>query len=340
MAISYQKITSELISDLDSRTKDILMKRFGLQEKEPLTLERIGQDHNITRERVRQIVDDALFSLREQIQEAKVRAVLSVFEKFQKALEGEGHLKKEDAFVENLGGEDQANHVIFLLHLGDQFMRHKETDDTHPFWSSHEEVHDKAAKLLKDLHEYLQEKENAADLHELKEVYEDPESPMFASLLEISKHVVRSLDGKYGLKHWPHVYPKTIRDKAYIALKDKGKPLHFKEVAKAIDEIQERLDLEHKKKILPQTVHNELIKDPRFVLVGRGKYGLQEWGYKEGTVKDVISSIMKQERKALTSEQILKKTLQQRHVKESTVLLNLQDRKMFAKDERGRYYLK
>lgn len=340
MAVSYEKISYELISDLDPRTRDIVAKRFGLSKREPLTLDRIGQDHGITRERVRQIVDDTILNLQEQAQGKGMRQAQSAFQRFEEALEREGRLKKEDLFVRNMGGEDSASHVIFLLNLGGQFQRHKETEDVYPFWTSREDIMKEVPSVLEDLLDYFRKRNDVAHLHELKEVYEDPESPKFSSVLEVSKHIARSLDGRLGLKHWPHVYPKTIRDKAYLALKHAGEPLHFNDVAKTIGEIQFKLLLEKQKKILPQTVHNELIKDPRFVLVGRGKYALAEWGFQRGTVKDVISSILKKEKKGLSRHDLLKKTLGQRQVKESTVMLNLQDRSLFSKDESGRYHLK
>ena len=91
---------------------------------------------------------------------------------------------------------------------------------------------------------------------------------------------------------------------------------------------------------MPQTVHNELIKDPRFVLVGRGLYALKEWGYEEGQVKDVILKILKEARKPLPKEEILAGVLKQRMVKENTVLLNLNNKKYFLKTPEGKYISK
>ena len=51
--------------------------------------------------------------------------------------------------------------------------------------------------------------------------------------------------------------------------------MHFKEVAEAISKT-------FGKKTHYATCHNELIKDSRFVLVGRGMYALAEWGYQAG----------------------------------------------------------
>ena len=109
------------------------------------------------------------------------------------------------------------------------------------------------------------------------------------------------------------------------------------EVAKFIEHLQESLAGQKRKAVLPQTVHNELIKDPRFVLVGRGTYALQDWGYKPGTVKDVIREILHDNGGTMTREAIVQKTLDQRRVKESTILLNLQDKKYFFRKGEGYY---
>lgn len=339
--LPYEKISYDLFSGLDQRTKDIVMKRFGLEIKEPLTLERIGGDHHITRERVRQIVEDAMKTMKKRIESKQVNpALFRVYDYFLEVLQNEGHLKRQDLFLEKLGSPESFSYIVFLLHLGGQFSKHKETDDIHEFWASKKEVHEKVPKFLKDLLEYFEKKNDIVALEELRGVFEDTGSPSFFSMLEVSKHVVKTHDGKWGLKHWPHAYPRTIRDKAFVVLKHIQRPSHFREVAKLIDELQKKLPSLKAKKILPQTVHNELIKDKKFVLVGRGTYALSDWGFKEGTVKDIISLLLKEEGKPLSKEEIVKKTLEQRKVKETTVLLNLQDRKAFAKDDAGRYYVK
>ena len=87
-----------------------------------------------------------------------------------------------------------------------------------------------------------------------------------------------------------------------------------------------------------QTVHNELIKDPRFILVGRGTYALKEWGYQSGTVKEVIGQLLK-ENGPLTKEEILKKVLETRLVKPNTILINLQNRQYFSRDKNNKYSL-
>ena len=94
------------------------------------------------------------------------------------------------------------------------------------------------------------------------------------------------------------------------------------------------------KKTYPQTVHNELIKDPRFVLVGRGTYALAEWGYVPGTIKDIITKVLKDKSEPVHKDEIVKQVLAQRLVAKNTVLMNLNNKANFEKDQNDKYFLR
>jgi DNA-directed RNA polymerase delta subunit/acid stress-induced BolA-like protein IbaG/YrbA len=336
----YQKICITLVEDVPERTRDIISRRFGLEGERPETLESIGQVHGVTRERVRQIVEDGLSQIRQQIEGGKERSRLQViFQAFGDVLRGSGHVKRQDLLVEALRSKEFENHVIFLLHLHEELYHQKETEHTHPFWVNEKDVWDVSSEVLQDLVSDLEKRKNAVTFEELLEANSKIHPQTLDSLLEVSKHITQGYNKKWGLRKWPEVYPKGMRDKAYVVLRESTEPLHFAKVATLIAQLQEALPEQRKRQILPQTVHNELIKDPRFVLVGRGTYGLSEWGLTPGTVKDVLSQILKETDKALGKEELIEKTLEQRQVKESTILLNLQDRNSFEKDDEGGYYL-
>ncbi|TSC67891.1 MAG: hypothetical protein G01um101472_278 [Parcubacteria group bacterium Gr01-1014_72] len=112
-------------------------------------------------------------------------------------------------------------------------------------------------------------------------------------------------------------------------LRKHGSPIHFREVAKSIEKL-------FGKKAHVATTHNELIKDPRFVLVGRGLYALSEWGYMSGVVRDVIRQIL-EKNGPLKKDEVVNKVLKERYVKENTILVNLNNPKFFKKDKEGRY---
>ena len=153
-------------------------------------------------------------------------------------------------------------------------------------------------------------------------------------MLAVSREIKQNVFGKWGLAGWSDIKPRGTREKAYLVLKTADKPLHFREIADLIDSY----GLQKKKKSHPQTVHNELIKDKRFVLVGRGIYALSDWGYKRGTVKEVITEILRASDKPLSREEVLEKVLQIRQVKKSTVIINLNT--FFARIGKNAYTVK
>ena len=130
------------------------------------------------------------------------------------------------------------------------------------------------------------------------------------------------------------VNPKNIRDKIYVILHDNGKHMHFNEIAKAIKDSSFK-----RKDVTTQAIHNELIKDKRFVLIGRGIYALKEWGYEKGTVSDIITKVLKKSGQPLHRDEIVKQVLKSRYVKETTILLNLQGKPQFKRVAKATYAL-
>lgn len=148
--------------------------------------------------------------------------------------------------------------------------------------------------------------------------------------------MVKTLD-KNQLNEWGHtssnqVKVRGIKDFAYLILRKAGKPMHFREVANTINTT-------FNKKAHVATCHNELIKDKRFVLVGRGMYGLAEWGRAGGVVRDVINKVISQAESPLTKEEIIERVRTLRDVKPNTIAVNLQNPKYFEKIN-GKYIIR
>ena len=57
-------VSKKLLSNLNPRTREIIVNRYGLENAERMTLEAIGKTYDITRERVRQIEAKTLEKLR------------------------------------------------------------------------------------------------------------------------------------------------------------------------------------------------------------------------------------------------------------------------------------
>lgn len=316
MVPNYQTIChSSLLKDLPDKHKEVIVRRFGLRgEKE--TLDAIGQDFGVTRERIRQIEEDALRRLEDKISLAVFQ---NISQNFLKYFNKCGSLKKEDLALQELGGQKFKNHVLFLLTIGRQFQRFGETDELHAFWAADSDVVNLARKAVADF---------ASQLENKKEPMALPKG-VFPSYIEISKDILRGSQGLYGFKDWPEINPRGVKDRAYLVIKKERRPLHFTKVANLIG-----------RDALVQTVHNELIKDPRFVLVGRGLYALKEWGYEQGVVKEVITRVINNAGGWLNKDEIVQEVLRQRQVKPNTILLNLQNQKYFFKNSDGKYTIR
>ena len=349
--LNYQKNCQSLFQRLSSKQKEIISRRFGLENGKRETLEAIGKDLGLTRERVRQIIEATLAKTRKgEITPEMARAFLT----FKKYLSDNGGLKREDLlFSEPIFNhqENSSNWVNFLLVLEGNFCRNNETKDNYSFWALNPKVFSSAAKLLAEIEKRLLKEKKPLSVKELASVSKKSNPQFLKSTFEISKRVLKTADAKYGLKSWPEVNPRGVGDLAFLVFRKVKKPLHFTEVANLIDEflLKQRFlpefsviaaSSQPQKKTNYQTVHNQLIKDSQFVLVGRGLYALREWGYNPGTVKDVISKVLKEAKQPLLEDEVLKRVLSQRLVKESTILLNLGNKKCFLKSNNNRYSLR
>ncbi len=336
LTLKPKQLVKKLLSVLPVRARDVIISRYGLgASAERMTLESIGSTYKITRERVRQIENYAFSSIRKSDVYKKEQSVLVELEKMIDAVGGMVH---EAEFLRSLSSDKSVqNHAHFLLVLGDSFKKKKEDLDFHHRWYVDHDLSVKVENALKKLYENLSddalipESEMISSfLENIKDVSEKYKNEEVAKRwLSISKRIGRNPLGEWGRSSSPNVKAKGMRDFAYLAIRRHGSPMHFTEVAKAIHKIFDR-------KAHVATCHNELIKDPRFVLVGRGLYALSEWGYSSGVVRDVISEILKKHG-PLTKDEIIQKVMKERYVKENTIVVNLQNSSHFKKAKDGRY---
>ena len=331
MLLDYVKVCQNLIKDLPPRTKEVISRRFGFKTGQKETLETIGKDYGITRERVRQIEEDGFLRV-----EPKIGQFQKTFQYFADQLKNFGDLKKEDILLQELGGRRFQPQIYFLLTLGPNFEKVGESDELYPLWTTNQNSLVLAKKVIDSFYTQLKKNNRPLSLKDYNPpaTLISPNRQVLLTYLEISKKIQKGPESLFGLKDWPEINPRGVKDKAYLVFKKTNRPLHFNRVAGLIVSGPSG-PMARRDTALPQTVHNELIRDERFVLVGRGIYALREWGYEPGQVKDVIFKILKKAGKPLTKEEILKKVLEQRLVKENTVLLNLSNKKYFLKASKG-----
>lgn len=336
--LSYKPktITKKILSPLQDRAFDVIVNRYGLgSDIERKTLEEIGQKYGITRERVRQIENTALGIVRKS-QEYKSEE--ATFTELKKVIKEMGSMIVEEDFLKELAKDKETqNHIHLHLVLGDSFIKHKEDELFRSRWTIDQKLSDIIHSSLENLYKGLSDEELVSEnevisrfLDHLKDVSEEYKNEELARRwLSMSKKISRNPLGEWGKIDSSNVRTRGIRDYAYLVMRKHGSPMHFKEVAKSISEV-------FNKKTHVATTHNELIKDDRFILVGRGIYALKEWGYKPGIVRDVIKEILKKEG-PLSKEDVVDRVMKERYLKKNTILVNLQNPKYFKKNKSGLY---
>lgn len=348
-----------LLSRLTDKERDVVKRRFGLHSDSKQTLEEIGKHYGITRERVRQIENLSIKKLKE-LQELR-EEILTAEKVTSQLLEQYGGVMEEEFFLENVLNyldthEGSENALLFLAdHIfSENINKVKQDKDFNHLWrigsvdtDTLKEVigemvalienHGKPIQLqnllenFKNSEYYLSNKEKFLSATTFLEATEQDIDKVLESYLRASRRVKSNLFDEWGLISWGTVQPKKINDKIYIVLKKSGQPMHFVDIAKAINET--RFD---EKIAYPPTVHNELILDNKYVLVGRGIYALKEWGYEPGNVANVVEQYLK-DSGPKTKDEIIDYVLSKRNVKRSTVYLSLMNNNNIQKTNDGKY---
>lgn len=335
LSFSPKAISKELLVGLPDRSRHVLTDRFGLSAKgEQRTLDAIGQEYGITRERVRQIENHALATVRESV---AYREQIAILDELKREIHALGGVLAEDTILDELAhNAAERNHLVFLLTLGHHFDDRREDADFQPRWYVDEAIAEQVEEALDSLHESL-ESDTLTPEEEFLQLFakhlkaagvKSKSDETLGRWLAMSKRVGKNPLGEWGRMDSPHVRIKNTRDFAYLTIKRHGSPMHFTEVAKGIEKL-------FKRETHPATTHNELIKDKRFVLVGRGLYALKEWGYEPGIVRDVIRNVIEREG-PLSREDIIERVKRERYVKDATIAVNLQGG-IFTRLPDGRY---
>ena len=338
MGHDYQTTCNQLLDTLNPKQKEVLSRRFGLCRAVSETLQNIGVDFNITRERVRQIEADSFKKLTKAIDiHSGLKTILTGFNSF---LEENGGVKREDLLLSHLAvNEAERNCVYFLLALGPCFSRTSETEYGYSFWANSDTAKDKVKTFISLATAKLKTATKPLPEKVVCKLVSFENTALLGASLEIAKQVEKSPLGEYGLVSWAEIKPRGVRDAIYLVLSHYKKPLHFRDIANLSNNLGGKGVFAHKK-VLPQTVHNELIRDQRFILVGRGLYALSDWGYENGTVKEVIKTILTQSKTPLSKQEIVEKVRTKKVVKDNTVCLNLADKHSFFRDDQGKYTIK
>jgi hypothetical protein len=334
---STENLVNDVLTTIErEREREIIAKRFGLFDRKE-TLEQIGDSLGITRERVRQLEKSVVNRLKQTAEQGSLPHIASFESAVLDKLSSVGKVSRitalTDMLVSSIDREEQSR-VAFLAELSPNIVTISEDDNYYPSVADKSSFDEKSIKAqVQKIIEVITKFGEPKKIESIAKNASITDSKQASALAGISKKLA-SLNGHWGLIKWPMVNPKNIRDKIYVILKENGKHMHFNEIAGAIKESDFK-----RKDVTTQAIHNELIKDKRFVLIGRGIYALKEWGYEKGTVADIISEVLRQAKQPLHRDEIVKRVLESRFVKETTILLNLQGKPQFKRVAKATYEL-
>lgn len=319
------------------REKEIITRRFGLYDRKE-TLEQIGELLGITRERVRQLEKSILTKLRTSIQNSDNKSLNDIERHLVRHLAEVGRVSRVDHLSDKIFNKSTDNkersHISFVASLAPNLQLIEENDSYHSAITiSDNENLNKVKEDVEEIVSLIKKHGQPISTENLHNLLDHEHPTQVKALASISKNL-SELNDNWGLAKWPSVNPRNIRDKIYVILEKDGKPMHFSEIAGKIKTSDFK-----RKDVTTQAIHNELIKDSRFVLIGRGIYALTSWGYSKGTVSDIISEVLKDAGKPLHRDEIVKQVLAKRQVKETTILLNLQSKPEFKRVSKATYTL-
>lgn len=338
LSFKPKAVSKKLLNSLNPRTREVIVKRYGLENEERKTLESIGREYGITRERVRQIENFALGTIRKS---KDFKEHENIFDELAEIVKNLGILVPENILMNHISNDKVIhNHMNFYMSLANgKFNKHKEDDDFHHSWSVDKDIASHIHSSLKNLHTSIPKDELVVEeevltrfvsmLTDVADEYKHNKT-VIDRYLELSKVVAKNPLNEWGHVTSSNVKARGIKDYAYLILRKEGKPMHFRDVANTINTT-------FNKKAHVATCHNELIKDKRFTLVGRGMYGLKEWGQVGGTVKDIIKRVILENEGKMHKDEIVRKVMELREVKENTIMVNLNNPKYFKKMTNGYY---
>jgi len=329
---------NQIIDILNDKEQEVIIKRYGFDDGYPKTLQFVGENMYITRERVRQIQKKALQILRRVAMQTDTKEIVQIAEEI---IKENNNVITEKKLIEYLKLRGYESHSIpsfrLCLDLSEKVETIKKTQQHNKGYILRDVIKQDSAKetIKKAIDKLKKENESMCKVKFQNTLFEELENTpkeSILSILELSTDI-KQLEDKIGLKNWRCVNPKSIKDKSILILNSEKKPLHFKDIFDLIHEKK----YDHKQ-VTIEAVHNELIRYEDFVLVGRGLYALKDWGYKPGTVKDVIKEILK-DKGPLNKKEIVKEVLKKRDVQVGTISLNLQKTPEFVRVGRAVYKL-
>ncbi len=345
-SVSPSVALAEVWKQLKEREAEVLTKRYGLQGNKPETLQEIGEKFGISRERVRQVENSALAIIKASCEHKPLKDLVALQHEI---IRGHGGVVSQEALLDEFLLESKRTNAeeaaaLFILRASQSVTEVGESRQNRRYYAL-SSAHARAMETLAGLIQQTLSSQKNPDPQTVSNIYEtidgsssvEPIRYLFTdalveSTLQTGKSFTQADDGRWGLVTWSEINPRNIRDKTRFTLKRAGTPLHFTDITERIRSA--KFDT---KPVTTQAVHNELINGEEFVLIGRGIYGLREWGYVEGTVSDVIEKLLRENGEPMDRDAIIESVLQQRHVSRNTIVINLQNKNRFTQITKHHY---
>ena len=327
----------------------VLMKKFWLGWEKGIPLQRIGAEYDLTRERIRQIETQALMRFRRLIVGNEL--YMNVLSEAKKILDAHGGILAEDTLVSKLINRNLfkfSKQELKLILVSDFDVAYlKRNKYLYKAFYVEPLYEDLLTQMVLFVNDYFGQRGKSQDLYEFIAVLKDTflkdykevgylrNDLFYMNFFSIIRDI-SMFDGKIGFDTFTDVNPKTMKLKIYYTMKRLNKPVHFQELPAKI------LDWFPEKAVKINTIHNELVKNnDLFVNLGLGRYGLREWGYEGGQVKDILVRILEKNDRPMAVKELCKEVLKEKMVSPNTVMLNLQKFKdMFERVDKWIYQLK
>ncbi len=334
----------EILKSLSEKERSVIERRVWLNwEKE--TLQNIWNSFSpsITRERVRQIEDSWIKKIGRII---KATLLTKIQERAMHFIEMHGWVISKDKLVnkiiKDLELESDINSGVleFIVQSDYEIKKSKQKLWCKIYFflpsiskQSIESIHKEALKILKKKKDVITKEKLYENIAENLKSENRYSLTFIDSCLELFEDIIFGENDLVWLTKWKILNPKTLKDKAIYVMKKEKVPMHFVDISNKITDM-----LEEKVKV--NTIHNELIRNSEFVLIWRWIYALKEWWFNPGTVLDVIVDALERSWEPMSTEDITKEVLKTRNVKQTTIYMNLQNKKVIERVGRNYYQLK
>ena len=335
--MSFAKLIEHVLGLLTDKEKMVIMRRYAIGQPHKDTLDKIGMEYNITRERVRQVQDVALRKLLRLASEPNMARIHDIAHK---TIMAEGGILFEEHLLSLMvkqiaTGKEKIdlNALKLALQVSDKISKQDKHPQFKPFWTTKDVSMVEMRELAKRITEYMKKMELTPQTLESiqEELGMQYDTKKIEKILYIMPEVIY-VDGGWTLRTNRMLNPKSIKDKIITTLKTKGEPMHFSEIIRLVMENFPMI-----RSVTPQAVHNELIRHQDFNLVGRGMYGLADWDLASGTVCDVIIQTILDNGEPMKRQDIIDAVMDKRPVRSGTISLNLQKHPFFVRTGRAVY---